>query len=174
MLCHPHERKESIMFGQRINLIMAVGTLCLLVGSASGKTFVAHKHPGRRHVMTRPVRPKVELRPVIRRPAPPVRPHRTIVNGRAYFHRSGPKRPHHHIVVVRTPYGRIIKAYPVPRIVTRFGVVEPTIVRVWFTNSNGSRTGVELVRRGLGYRGPRGEWYRKMPTQRQLWIAYGF
>ena len=152
------------MVRQRVNLIIAVGTiLCLLVGSVSGQPTVVRKHHGRRHVIVRPHRPAVTVRPYSR-----------IVKGRPYFHRIGPKQPHHQIVVVRTRYGRIIKAYPVPRVVTRFGVVEPKIVRVWFTNSNGSRTGVELVRRGLGYIGPRGEWYQEIPTKRQLWIAYGF
>lgn len=82
------------MLRQRVHLIIAVGTLYLLVGSASGKPIVFHKRPVRRHVTAWPYRPIVIVRPV--------------------------------------------------------------------------------VRRGPGFVGPRGEWYREMPTKRQLWIAYGF
>ncbi|MEJ2705246.1 MAG: hypothetical protein P8Z79_22625, partial [Sedimentisphaerales bacterium] len=81
---------------------------------------------------------------------------------------------HHRLVIVRTPYGRIIKAYPAPRVISRFGVVERIIVRVWFTNSHGSRTAVELVKRGPGYIGPRGEWYHEIPSKWQLRSIYGF
>ena len=163
------------MLRQKIHLIIVVGTtLCLLVGSASGKPIVVHKHHGRGHVIARAHRPPATARPVIRHPALSVRPYSRTIHGRHYFHRIAPKRPRHHLVVIRTPYGRIIKAYPGHRIISRYGYVERPIVRVWFTNSNGSRTAAELVRRGLGFVGPRGEWYKEMPTKWQLWIAYGF
>jgi len=162
------------MLRQRIHLIVVGTALCLFVGSAFGKPIGVHKHHGRGHVMTQPHRPVVTNRPVIRRPALSIRPNSRVINGRSLFHKIGPKRPHRHFVVIGTPHGRIIKAYPTPRVISRFGVVDPIIVRVWFMNSNGSRTGVELVRRGPGYVGPRGEGYKEMPTKRQLWIAYGF
>jgi hypothetical protein len=151
------------MLAKRIHLIIVVGTsLCLMAGNTFGKPIVVHKHPGRGHVIVRPSRP-----------APTVRPQAKIINRRPFWLRIGPERPQHHLVIIRTPYGRIIKAYPAPRSVSRFGVVERTIVRVWFTNSDGSRTAVELVKRGPGYIGPRGEWYREMPSKWRLWSAYG-
>ena len=163
------------MFRQRTHLIVAVGmTLCMLAGSAPGKPVSVHKHHGRGRGITRYHRPSVPARPVIRRPALAVRPYHRPIHGRSLFHRIMPKRHHHHLVVIRTPYGRIIKAYPGHRVNSHYGYVERMIVRIWFTNSNGTRTGVELVRRGPGYVGPRGEWYHEMPTRRHLRIAYGF
>jgi len=53
-------------------------------------------------------------------------------------------------------------------------VVESYAVTVWITNSNGSRTSVQLTRQGPWYIGPRGEYYGDMPTNEQLRIAYGF
>jgi hypothetical protein len=138
------------MLGKRINLIIAVGTsLCLLAGNTFGKPIVVRKHPARGYIVVRPHRPAVTVGPVV-------------------------KRTHHHVVIIRTPYGRIIKAYPAPRVVSPFGIVERIIVRVWFTNSNGSRTTVELVKRGPGYISPSGEWYREMPSKWQLKNTYGF
>ena len=163
------------MLRKRIHLIIAVGTvLCLLAGVTVGKPVVVHRHHGRGHVFVRPHRPMLPVKPDIRRPAVTIRPHGRTFHRRPSFHRIDPKRPNHHIVVIRTHYGRIIKAFPTPRVVTRFGVVEPVIVKVWFRNSDRSLTAVELVRRGLGYVGPRGEWYHDLPTKSRLWIAYGF
>jgi len=147
-----------------INLIVAVGTsLCLLAGNASGKPVVVHKNHNRGYMIAPSPRPAVVVRPYSR-----------MIPGRHLFHRIGPKRTHRPLVIVRTPYGQIIKAFPAPRVGPHDGVVKRMIVRVWFINSNGSRTGVELLRRGPGFIGPRSEWYREIPTQRQLWIAYGF
>ena len=152
------------MLGKRIHLIIVVGaSLCLLAGNTFAKPIVVRRHSGRGHVIVRPSRP-----------ARTVRPQAKIVNRRPSWLRIGPERPHHHLVIIRTPYGRIIKAHPAPRVTTRFGIVERIIVRVWFTNSDGSRTTVELVKRGFGYIGPRGEWYREMPSKWQLRKAYGF
>jgi hypothetical protein len=53
-------------------------------------------------------------------------------------------------------------------------VVQPTVVTVWVTNSNGSRVSVKLTRDGTWYQGPRGEWYTSMPSNEQLRVAYGF
>jgi hypothetical protein len=42
------------------------------------------------------------------------------------------------------------------------------------TNSNGSVIQVALKRSGVGYVGPRGEYYDKLPTAEQLRPVYGF
>lgn len=47
-----------------------------------------------------------------------------------------------------------------------------TLVKV--TNSNGSIIQVPLKEQGVGYIGPRGEYYAKLPTQDQLRPVYGF
>ena len=163
------------MLRLRIHLIIAVGiSLCLLTGDTFGKPIAVHKNHNRGRVIAPSPRPAITVSPVIKRPTVSVRPYGRSLHGRHYFHRMTPKRTHRPLVIVRTPYGRIIKAYPGHRIISRYGYVERPIVRVWFMNTNGSRTGVELVRRSMGYIGPRGEWYREIPTKRQLLIAYGF
>jgi hypothetical protein len=48
------------------------------------------------------------------------------------------------------------------------------IVTVNITNSNGSITPVRLRKQGVGYVGPRGEYYDKLPTEEQLKPIYGF
>ncbi len=53
-------------------------------------------------------------------------------------------------------------------------VIADSTVTVWITNSNGSRTSVQLTRRGGWYIGPRGEYYDQIPTNEQLRAAYGF
>jgi len=47
-------------------------------------------------------------------------------------------------------------------------------VTVWITNSNGSKTPVQLRRSGPGYIGPRGEHYDQLPTAEELATVYGF
>jgi len=47
-------------------------------------------------------------------------------------------------------------------------------VTVWITNSNGSKTPVQLRKSGPGYIGPRGEHYGNMPTAEELATVYGF
>jgi len=42
------------------------------------------------------------------------------------------------------------------------------------TNSNGSIIQVRLAKQGVGYVGPRGEYYETLPTQDQLRPIYGF
>jgi uncharacterized protein YcfJ len=42
------------------------------------------------------------------------------------------------------------------------------------TNSNGSVVQVRLKKHGVGYVGPRGEYYAKLPTEDQLRPVYGF
>jgi len=64
---------------------------------------------------------------------------------------------------------REVVVTPVPPV-----VVQETAITVWVTNSNGSRTSVQLTRNGPWYVGPRGEYYTEMPTNEQLRVAYGF
>lgn len=79
-------------------------------------------------------------------------------------------------VVVHGPITKHVLISPLPTMTvsTSRVVVEPTIVTVWVTNSNGSRVSVKLTRDGSWYRGPRGEWYTSMPTNEQLRVVYGF
>jgi flagellar basal body-associated protein FliL len=51
---------------------------------------------------------------------------------------------------------------------------EMSTVTVNVTNSNGSIIQVKLAKQGVGYVGPRGEYYDKLPTQEQLRPIYGF
>ena len=47
-------------------------------------------------------------------------------------------------------------------------------IQVNVTNSNGSVIPVMLRRQGVGYVGPRGEYYSTLPTSEQLRPVYGF
>lgn len=51
---------------------------------------------------------------------------------------------------------------------------EMNVITVNITNSNGSISQVILRKQGVGYRGPRGEYYDKLPTEEQLRPIYGF
>jgi phage tail tape-measure protein len=51
---------------------------------------------------------------------------------------------------------------------------EMNIVTINITNSNGSVSQVRLRKQGVGYVGPRGEYYDKLPTEEQLKPIYGF
>ncbi len=51
---------------------------------------------------------------------------------------------------------------------------EMNVVTINVTNSNGSIIQVRLTRDGVGYRGPRNEYYPTLPTQDQLRPVYGF
>jgi len=51
---------------------------------------------------------------------------------------------------------------------------EMNTVMVKVTNSNGSVIQVPLRKQGVGYVGPRGEYYGKLPTEDQLRPVYGF
>ena len=51
---------------------------------------------------------------------------------------------------------------------------EMSTVMVKVTNSNGSVIQVPLRKQGVGYVGPRGEYYDKLPTEDQLRPVYGF
>jgi uncharacterized protein YcfJ len=51
---------------------------------------------------------------------------------------------------------------------------EMNVQAVNVVNSNGSIVQVKLKRYGVGYVGPRGEYYQKLPTSEQLRPVYGF
>jgi hypothetical protein len=51
---------------------------------------------------------------------------------------------------------------------------EMNTVMVKVTNSNSSIIQVPLKKQGVGYVGPRGEYYDKLPTEDQLRPIYGF
>jgi uncharacterized protein YcfJ len=51
---------------------------------------------------------------------------------------------------------------------------EMSTVMVKVTNSNRSIIQVPLRKQGIGYVGPRGEYYEKLPTEDQLRPVYGF
>ena len=51
---------------------------------------------------------------------------------------------------------------------------EMNTVTVNITNSNGSVSQVKLKKQGVGYVGPRGEYYDKLPTEEELRPVYGF
>jgi uncharacterized protein YcfJ len=51
---------------------------------------------------------------------------------------------------------------------------EMNTVMVKVTNSNGSIIQVPLKKQGVGYVGPRGEYYENLPTEEQLRPVYGF
>ena len=65
--------------------------------------------------------------------------------------------------------------HPTPPVVVHHPAPVPeTVVTIWITNSNGSRTSVRLTREGSWYVGPRGEYYDTLPTNEQLRVIYGF
>lgn len=83
--------------------------------------------------------------------------------------------PHAGAVVVHHPVKRHVTVNRRPAVTLRAPtVIERGLITVWVTNSNGSRTSVRLARQGHWYVGPRGEYYREMPTNEQLRMAYGF
>ena len=51
---------------------------------------------------------------------------------------------------------------------------EMNTVTVNITNSNGSVSQVSLRKQGVGYVGPRGEYYDHLPTNEELRPVYGF
>jgi len=51
---------------------------------------------------------------------------------------------------------------------------EMNVVTVNVTNSNGSVSQVRLTKQGVGYVGPRGEFYNHLPTDDELRPVYGF
>jgi len=51
---------------------------------------------------------------------------------------------------------------------------EMNTITVNITNSNGSVSPVRLTKQGVGYVGPRGEYYDHIPTSEELRPIYGF
>ena len=51
---------------------------------------------------------------------------------------------------------------------------EMSVVTVNITNSNGSISQIRLRKQGVGYVGPRGEYYDHLPTEEELKPIYGF
>ena len=47
------------------------------------------------------------------------------------------------------------------------------VVIVYVTNSNGSVSQVRLKKQGVGYVGPKGEYYNHLPTPEELKPVYG-
>lgn len=80
-----------------------------------------------------------------------------------------PWTPYPNVVVVHPPIMERVVVPPAPVIYP-----EPLTITVWITNSNGSKTSVQLTREGPWYRGPHGEYYTSMPTNEQLRVVYGF
>jgi hypothetical protein len=105
-------------------------------------------------------------------------PHRHYYHGPVYreygrpwhdpFIRIGPPP----VVVVRPPV--VVQSAPPVVMAPAPPVIQDSTVTVWITNSNGSRSTVQLTRHNGWYIGPRGEYYDQMPTNEQLRLAYGF
>ena len=154
------------MLGRKIILTSIVGTVLLACSSrAFGGTFV--------------LRSSISLGRRIAQPIKPGFHHRRIHKKHIFIHphqRSFLKRrPHpHKIYVVKRPCRNHIAVNLVPTVTPRKIVVEPTTIKVWITNSNGSQTSVSLRKSGPGFAGPGDEWYPNMPTQEQLRMVYGF
>ena len=51
---------------------------------------------------------------------------------------------------------------------------EMNVVSVIVTNSNGSKSQVRLQKQGVGYVGPKGEYYDHLPTDEELRPLYAF
>ncbi len=115
-------------------------------------------------------------RVAIRRPVAHPSHHRSVRITSPLRSRLVPIVAHRPIIVARPPAIRPIVVDPVfgVKVVSPRVVVHRPYVTVWLNNSNGSRTSVRLTRSGPGYLGPRGEWYRSMPTGSQLRVVYGF
>ncbi len=93
---------------------------------------------------------------------------------RRRFVRIGP--PCGRTVVVHPPVTRHVVVHPAPAVTVSVPTIRvaPTTITLWITNSNGSRTSVQLTKEGYWYVGPRGELYDRIPTNEQLRVVYGF
>lgn len=142
----------------------------LSLGSASRadtKLVVSHSHSGIGVAIGarigHPVAPPWHYPPA-RRPVVVTHP------WRHRFVRMGPP------VVVHPPVVQVEVVRPpvIREVVVTSPPVAETTITVWITNSNGSKTSVQLTRQGPWYVGPRGEYYTEMPTNEQLRVVYGF
>lgn len=170
--------KGKTMLRQRYIPAIVVGAvLCLCAGEALGGTIVVRSAFGRAHLIAHPLRPGVCIRPIYNRIVH-VGPHHRRVAVTSPHHsrfvRIWP--PCHKVAPTRHAPVRHVVVNPNPTVVVASParVVGHTRITVWITNSNGSRTAVQLRRSGPGYLGPRGEWYPNMPTNKQLRVIYGF
>ena len=105
----------------------------------------------------------------------PSAPERHIYRAPAYrVHREyGPPWQRRFVRIGPPPVVRVRPPAPVV-VAPAPPVVLDRPVTVWITNSNGSKTTVQLTRHNGWYVGPRGEYYDQMPTNEQLRLAYGF
>jgi hypothetical protein len=115
-------------------------------------------------------------------------PERHVYRGPVYRDHHYYGRPWQHgyvrigppVVIARPPVvvppAPPVVVEPAPPVVIQQAppVVADSAITVWITNSNGSRTSVQLTRHGRWYVGPRGEYYDRIPTNEQLRVAYGF
>lgn len=113
-------------------------------------------------------------RPPVRGPVMVTRPwhHRFVRLGRPRIETVVVRPPA--VQVVYPPVERQVVIEHAPVVAVKAPVVEASTIAVWITNSNGSRTSVQLTREGPWYVGPRGEYYTEMPTNEQLRVVYGF
>ena len=163
--------KGTTMTRQRILLAtLAAGVVLSLTATLQASTrvvFSASNHGVGISVGTRIGVPTI---PPGRYPPRPAHRHVVVVPPRRpRFVRFGPP------VVVQPPVVRRVVIQPAPPVVIQVPPpVQETTIIVWITNSNGSKTSVNLTREGAWYVGPRGEYYMEMPTNEQLRVVYGF
>lgn len=171
-------RKGIIMAKQKLILATIVGIALLTpVTGACDVSIVVGASLGPGPVVAHPAGPRVCVSSALRKRiffAPPA--HSMIVTHPVHsrFVRIGPPyhwppRPRHH-------RGKhvVVHARPTRKVTSPVVTVQPTAITVWIINSNGSQTAVKLTRSGPGFTGPRGEWYPKMPNNKQLRTVYGF
>jgi len=156
------------MLRKRLIQIIIVGAaLLMLVGNANGSTVVIRKYRDS-HLIAKPLGHRTYIGHMHRR--------QVVITSPLFkrFIQIYPPRPK--IVVVEKPRVKriVVNLSPTITVTRPKCVVEQTEVIVWIANSNGSRTSVRLKKSGLGYLGPRGEWYPNMPTNEQLRVVYGF
>jgi hypothetical protein len=163
---------------KHILLIVAAIVVAASVVNASGGSITIASYNGRGHFIGGHITYGGCTGPVVRQPVIHAPGHHRNVSirspHRGRFVRILPR--HRAVVAVRQPWEKQIVVDPIPnvRVVSPRVVAEHPTITVWITNSNGSRTAVNLKRSAPGYVGPRGEWYRTMPPEKQLRIIYGF
>ena len=161
---------------QRILLIASVGMIVALsVSELHAGSVVISSHHGPKIVASRHAGIGFGVW-IGHPPVVPARPHRPVIVTHPPHRRFVHVRPpHHKTVVVRYPVVRPVVVHPAPPVVVHQPApVTETVVTIWITNSNGSRTSVRLTREGSWYVGPRGEYYNTLPTNEQLRVIYGF
>jgi|GEM_PF-710510 len=150
-----------------IATIVVTAVLSGAMGFLPGSTAAARSHHRSTVTISRHMGPHRWIGP----------PHRrSVIHSpwRRRFVRLGP--PCSGTVVIHRPVTRHVVVSPLPTVTVYVPTVRvaPTTITLWITNSNGSRTSVQLTRDGLWYVGPRGEVYSSIPTNEQLRVVYGF